>query len=119
MGTTMGYVNIKFMTWLQRRVPEQMMGRVMSLIMFASVGVAPVSSTLAGVILNVSLAGLFVGAGALMAAVALVSAAMPTVRRMGLEVAESEKKKSIAAILRSTGEMSAVHSTASMPAIRL
>ena len=119
MGTTMGYVNIKFMTWLQRRVPEQMMGRVMSLIMFASVGVAPVSSTLAGIILNVSLAGLFVGAGALMAAVALVSAAIPTVRRMGLEVAESEKKELIAAILRSTGEMSAVHSTASMPAIRL
>ena len=118
MGTTMGYVNIKFMTWLQRRVPEQMMGRVMSLIMFASVGVAPVSSTLAGIILNVNLTGLFAGAGALMAAVALVSATMPTVRRMGLEVAESEKKKSIAAALRSTGEMSAVRSTGSMPAIR-
>ena len=118
MGTTMGYVNIKFMTWLQRRVAEQMMGRVMSLIMFASVGVAPVSSTLAGIILNVNLTGLFVGAGALMAAVAVVSIAMPSVRRMGLEATESEKKASIAAILRSTGEMPGVHSTASMPAIR-
>ncbi len=54
MGATMGYVNIHFMTWLQRRIPEQLMGRVMSLIMFASMGIAPVSSALAGVILNTS-----------------------------------------------------------------
>ena len=71
MGTTMGYVNIHFMTWLQRRIPEQLMGRVMSLIMFASMGIAPVSSALAGVILNVNLMVLFVGAGALLAAVTL------------------------------------------------
>ena len=90
MGTTMGYVNIEFMTWLQRRVPEKVMGRVMSLLMFASVGVAPVSSTLAGVMLNISLAWMFIGAGALMDVVVLFSLMTPTIRHMGLEVAERE-----------------------------
>ncbi len=119
MGATMGYVNINFMTWLQRRIPDQLMGRVMSLIMFASVGVAPVSSTLAGVLLNVDLTLLFVSAGGLMIIVTLWSITTPAVRQMGLEVAEAEKKESIAEILRSTSELSALRSTSSMPAIRL
>jgi hypothetical protein len=84
MGTTVGYVNIHFFSWLQRRVPEQLMGRVMSLTMFAAVGVAPVSSTLAGAILNVNLPILFIGAGVLMTAMTLLFAAMRPVRQMGL-----------------------------------
>lgn len=119
MGTTMGYVNINFMTWLQRRIPSQLMGRVMSLIMFASVGIAPVSSTMAGIILNVDLHVLFIGAGALMALVALWSATTPAVRQMGLEAKETDKKESIAEIVRSTRELPALRSTSSMPAIRL
>ncbi|HVU12906.1 MAG TPA: MFS transporter [Phototrophicaceae bacterium] len=119
MGTTMGYVNIYMMTWLQRRVPEALMGRVMSLIMFASMGIAPVSSAVAGVILNVNLELLFVGAGALMAVITLISLVMPPVRQMGLEVEELEKKQTIAEILRDTSELPALRSTGSMPAIRL
>ncbi len=119
MGTTMGYVNIHMMTWMQRRIPDQLMGRVMSLLMFASMGIAPVSSALAGVILNVNLSLLFVGAGLLMSLVTLYATTKPTVRQMGLEVAESEKKASIAEILRETGELPTIRSTASMPAIRL
>lgn len=84
MGATMGYVNISFTTWLQRRVPEKVMGRVMSLLMFASVGVAPVSSTLAGFMINTSLTWMFVGAGVLMNVVVLLSLMPPTIRRMGL-----------------------------------
>lgn len=119
MGATMGYVNINFMTWLQRRIPEHLMGRVMSLLMFASVGIAPVSSTLAGIVLNVNLNALFIGAGALMAIVALLAVTTPAVRQMGHEVVEAEQKESIAAILRSTSELPALRSTSSMPAIRL
>ncbi len=118
MGATMGYVNINFMTWLQRRVPEQLMGRVMSLIMFASVGVAPVSSTLAGIILNVSLPALFVGAGALMTVVTLIFASTPTIRHMGLGIAEA-KAMDTTEILRITGEMPTLRTTSSMPAVRL
>ena len=118
MGTTMGYVNINFMTWLQRRIPGHLMGRVMSLIMFASVGIAPVSSTLAGIILNVNLSLLFVGAGGLMAVVALAAATTRSIRQMGFEVAEVETKESIAEILRSSSELPALRSTGAMPAIR-
>ncbi|MFN8562620.1 MAG: hypothetical protein U0703_13620 [Anaerolineae bacterium] len=95
------------------------MGRVMSLIMFASVGVAPVSSTLAGIILNASVTWLFVGAGRADGCISLLFAVSPAVRQMGLEVAEAEHKESIAEILRSTSELSALRSTSSMPAIRL
>ncbi len=119
MGATMGYVNIHFMTWLQRRIPDQLMGRVMSLIMFASMGIGPVSSALAGVILNTSVVGLFVGAGALMAVVTLYSATKPTVRQMGLEVEAREQQASIAELLRDTGEIAALRSTGTMPAIKL
>ncbi len=119
MGTTMGYVNIHFMTWMQRRIPDALMGRVVSLTMFASMGIAPVSSALAGVILNVDLTALFVGAGALMTVVTLFATTRPEVRQMGLEAAESAQKESIAEIVRKTGELAAVRSTGSMPAIRL
>ncbi len=119
MGTTMGYVNIHFMTWLQKRIPDALMGRVMSLIMFASIGIGPVSTALAGAILTVNFYLLFVGAGVLMSAVTLLSLTRPPVRQMGLEVEEIEKKASIAEALRSTGELAAVTSTASMPAVHL
>jgi MFS family permease len=102
MGTTMGYVNVKFMTWLQSWVEDEMMGRVMSLLMFASVGVAPVSSALAGAILNVNLVWLFVGAGAALDAVVLLSVTTPTVRRMGLAAEEREKNKTIAEAVHTT-----------------
>src|SRR5215217_220120 len=49
MGVTNGYVNINFFTWLQKRIPQELMGRVMSLIFFSSIGLAPVSNALAGV----------------------------------------------------------------------
>ncbi len=93
MGTTMGHVNIRFMTWLQKRIPEALMGRIMSLIMFASLGIGPVSTALAGVILNVDLYLLFVGAGILMSAVTLLSLPRPTVRQIGLEVEAVEPQK--------------------------
>ena len=119
MGTTMGFVNIHFMTWLQKRIPDTLMGRVMSLLMFASVGIAPVSSMLAGIILNSQMILLFVGAGALMTIVAVIAAMLPVARQMGLEVAEVEKKMSIAEALERSSEFPAFASTGRMPSIRL
>jgi MFS family permease len=102
MGTTMGYVNVKFMTWLQSWVEDKMMGRVMSLLMFASVGVAPVSTAIAGAVLNVNLVWLFIGAGVAMDAVVLFSVMTPTIRRMGLAAEEREKNKGISEVVHST-----------------
>src|SRR5260221_5122342 len=85
IGITNGYVNIHFFTWLQKRIPQELMGRVMSLLMFSSVGLAPVSNALAGAILQINLNALFIGGGVLMAALSLLSILLPAVRQMGSE----------------------------------
>jgi MFS family permease len=85
MGVVLGYQRILFLTWLQKRIPPELMGRVMSLIMFASLGLAPVSYAIAGAILQISLYVLFIGAGASMAAFSLLLSMLPEVRQMGLE----------------------------------
>ena len=87
VGAANGYVNIVFMTWLQSRIPISMLGRVMSLLMFASVGVVPVSQALCGALVTVSLSGVFVGAGMLLLLVTMRIMFVPAVRDMGLPVA--------------------------------
>ena len=49
MGVSDGYVVILFITWLQVRTPPAMLGRTMSLLMFAGMGLSPLSLALAGV----------------------------------------------------------------------
>ncbi len=82
-GLLMGYVQILFITWLQKRTPGQMMGRVMSLMMFASIGLQPISEAITGVIARVDPSILFVGGGILMTAITLVALISPALRRMG------------------------------------
>ncbi|MCA9918194.1 MAG: MFS transporter [Anaerolineales bacterium] len=82
MGIASGYVTILLITWLQMRIPPAMLGRMMSLIMFTSIGLAPVANALAGAILKMSLTGLFVGSGGLLLFVILVSLINPAVRAM-------------------------------------
>jgi MFS family permease len=90
MGAANGYVNINFFTWLQKRIPQELMGRVMSLLFFSSIGLAPVSNALAGAILEINLNMLFIGGGVLMAAVSLLSILLPAIRQMGSETAATE-----------------------------
>jgi MFS family permease len=85
MGVANGFVNINFFTWLQKHIPQELMGRVMSLLIFSSVGLTPVSNALAGAILEVDLNVLFMGGGLLMAALSVFAISLPAVRQMGLE----------------------------------
>ncbi len=85
VGATAGYQRMTLLTWLQKRIPQELMGRVMSLLFFCAIGLAPVSNALAGVILEIDLNWLFIGGGMLMAAVSLLSILLPEARRMGLE----------------------------------
>jgi hypothetical protein len=48
MGKANGYANTMLVTWLQPKVAPEMTGRVMSLVMFAAIGLNPVSTALAG-----------------------------------------------------------------------
>jgi MFS family permease len=81
-GVANGYVVILFMTWLQERTPKEMMGRTMSVLMLASVGLNPISNACAGMVATISLTGLMVGAGLLMTLEVLLSALHPATRSL-------------------------------------
>lgn len=84
MGITEGYILILFITWLQKRTPDDMMGRMMGLLMMASIGLSPISNILIGALLRTHLTGVFVGAGILMALLMLLMATRREIREMGV-----------------------------------
>jgi hypothetical protein len=63
-GLLSGFLQISIYTWLQRRVPAAMMGRVMSIFMFIFMGLAPLSAAGAGWLLTwISVPQLFMAGG--------------------------------------------------------
>lgn len=84
LGLFNGYISIIGITLLQRNTPQDMMGRLMSLLMFSSVGLIPLSQALSGALIKVSIDGLFVGAGILMVIVAIMAALSPAIKNIGL-----------------------------------
>ncbi len=90
MGMGNGYVTITFFTWMQKHIPQELMGRVMSLILFSSMGLAPISNALAGAILQINLYVLFIGGGGLMAIISLLAIMLPAIRQMGSEQVVAE-----------------------------
>jgi MFS family permease len=67
MGVVAGASNPYLISWLQRRTDTSMQGRMMSLVMLASVGLEPLGLALGGVVAERNLDLLFWGAGALIA----------------------------------------------------
>ncbi len=65
LGFGNGYLAILMLTWLQSRTPEQMLGRVMSFMVFASSGLVPLSQMIAGTLGKWNLDLVMLGAGAL------------------------------------------------------
>ncbi|MBM3123116.1 MAG: MFS transporter, partial [Chloroflexi bacterium] len=66
MGAGIGFTSVIATAWLQSRAVAAMQGRLMSVLMFSVVVFDPFSQGLAGLMLDVSLTALFVGAGALL-----------------------------------------------------
>lgn len=85
IGVSLGFSNLLTITWIQRRVPGPLMGRVMSVLMLGSLGLVPVSEFIAGLFVQVNLTGLLLVGGGGMAIVALVSLLSPAIRLMGKE----------------------------------
>jgi MFS family permease len=85
MGCAQGYVVIQFITWLQLRTPSRMLGRMMSVLMFAVVGLAPLSSAVAGALIQWSATFVMVGGGLLIVLVVAIAAVSPSVWRLGDE----------------------------------
>jgi hypothetical protein len=82
MGMGQGYVVILFITWLQGNTPQALLGRTMSLLMFSTNGLVPISQMVTGALIEVDPVALFVGFGGLMAAVALLAALNPNTRAL-------------------------------------
>jgi MFS family permease len=89
MGAANGYRLVVFVSWLQRRTPRAMLGRIMSLVMFSAVGLVPVSAALSGALLSLDLTALFAGAGILLIVASVLGAMHPAIRAMGIETALS------------------------------
>jgi Major Facilitator Superfamily len=73
IGIGSGFVNVIMVPWLQTRTDAAMLGRVMSLIMFASVGLAPLSYAVSGALVSFNLTLLFAVAGAVVVASAALA----------------------------------------------
>jgi MFS family permease len=71
VGIGNGSLSISLITSMQRQTPKAMLGRVMSLVMLAGVGLVPVSQALTGALLKLTISGVFAGAGVLILATAI------------------------------------------------
>lgn len=87
VGVCNGYVMILFTSWFQRRTPAALLGRVMSLLNVAVLGLAPVSTAAAGALSGLGVTALLAGAGGLMTVAIFVMAFQPALRAMGDEPA--------------------------------
>lgn len=79
-GVVDGYVTILLISWLQLRIAKDMLGRVMSVIMFFNAGLTPVSASLAGFFIGISLNGVFIVAGIILVTLSCLGLAHPIFR---------------------------------------
>jgi MFS family permease len=82
MGVGAGYVNVQIVSWMQARVDRQVLGRVMSVVMFSAVGLLPISLLVAGAVAQKHLGALFLGAGVLLLSVGIVTGLTSGVRQI-------------------------------------
>jgi hypothetical protein len=73
LGAGVGALQVSGMAWLQRRSDPAFLGRVMSLVMFAVMGLTPLSYAIAGAVAESGIQLLFIGAGASLIPLAAVT----------------------------------------------
>ena len=83
-GISDGYLMVVLISWLQARIPKELLGRVMSTVMVFNSGLAPVSAAAAGWLLSISLEGVYFGAGGILVGLSLVGFCVPIIRRFGM-----------------------------------
>ena len=81
-GIGTGVVNTYGISWLQRRTDPNMQGRVMSLVMLASMGLTPIAYAVSGVIAEVNPTLLFVIAGGITLAFGVLATTSRSVREL-------------------------------------
>nr|UDM84258.1 transporter [uncultured bacterium] len=81
LGIGAGLVEVRLFTWIQQRIPSEMMGRVISIMTLLMATVAPLSALIAGASTRwLSIGELFVGGGLALSAFALLSLSSPALR---------------------------------------
>jgi MFS family permease len=75
-GAIAGYLNVYILSQLQTSVSSEMLGRVMSLVTLSSIGIAPISLVLGGLIAQSHVEMLFVIAGGALIAVSFCGASL-------------------------------------------
>ena len=83
LGIANGYVTIIFITWLQARTPPELLGRVMSVMIFFVIGLNPVSMALSGFFSNINISMTFFISGVLMTIIVLLAYFSESVRELG------------------------------------
>ena len=82
MSCAAAFLNVQLLAWFQQRVERAMLGRVMSVLMFAAAGLTPVSMALAGVVIKWSLPGMFLIGGSMVLLMTLLTAMHRPVREI-------------------------------------
>jgi MFS family permease len=83
MGLAVGYTNVVVISWLQKRIPAEKMGRVMSLVMLGSFGLGPISNFIAGTLVDNHLTLMFGAAGLFLLLMSLYALTNRDIRAMG------------------------------------
>jgi len=68
LGVLNGYLSILLITGLQRNTPKEMLGRIMSMVLLANLGLSPLSQAIAGVVLRWNILALFLVASGMLLA---------------------------------------------------
>jgi hypothetical protein len=79
IGLAEGYLIVQFITWIQVRTSRPQLGRMMSILLVISIGQAPLSNLLAGVLMKFSVSLVMIAAGSLIVLVAVTAAFSPSV----------------------------------------
>jgi MFS family permease len=90
IGIGNGYVTIALISTIQAGAPEDLLGRIMALVTFASLGLVPVSAALSGAFARLNTPGLFIGASVLMAAVTIWTATQTALQTLCDEIAPAQ-----------------------------
>lgn len=91
MGLGIGFINVHGVSWLQGRTAPEMRGRLMSMVMLGSIGLAPVSYAIAGAIVDFGPIPLMFGvAGAIVVLASLAGFASGLAGRMAYAPVEEE-----------------------------
>lgn len=90
LGIGNGYIGLIIFSWIQQRTPKEMLGRMMSMMMLASLGLVPFSQALAGALSKWSLTALFAVAGGLILLTAVWALLQPELKALSDEMVAFE-----------------------------